>query len=293
MGTFVETSDYRLLSYFIVIANERGVRGAARALELSPSVLSRALSTLEELVGARLAERSTSSFVLTAAGHRLYRHATTMEQSAAQALSAAQAGSEIEGRVSINLPTELAIYWLAPLLRRFRLRHPHVDVEITADDALCDDPSAFDLLVRGKFTLERPPKMSFELVLVTTMEWSARAGESVEDYLARVPFVGTAKQLAPLTLPAERGDESAKLSIRRGTVVNSHTSALELVRRGLGVALCMDLAVERDLQASRLARVWADVGFGFVAVTPSSPRESASPALDALWMFLFPEEARV
>lgn len=288
MRSVVETSDYRLLSYFVVIANEGGVRGAARELELSPSVLSRALSTLEELVGARLADRSTRSFVLTPAGHRLYRHATTMEQSAAQALSTAQTGSEIEGRVSINLPTELAIYWLAPVLRRFRLRHPHVDVEITADDALCEDPEAFDLLVRGKFTLERPPGMSFELVLVTTMEWDVGASESVEEYLARVPFVGTARQLAPMTLPAARGDEAASFNIRRGTSVNSHTAALELVRRGLGVALCMDLAVERDLQASRLTRVWPDIGFGFVSVTPSAARESESPAFDALRHFLFP-----
>ncbi|MFK8000861.1 MAG: LysR family transcriptional regulator [Polyangiales bacterium] len=289
MRTFVETSDYRLLSYFVVIANEGGVRGAARALELSPSAVSRALSTLEELVGARLADRNTSSFVLTAAGHRLYRHAATMEQSAAQALSAAQTSSEIEGRVSINLPTELAIYWLAPVLRRFRLRHPRVDVEITADDALCEDPEAFDLLVRGQFTLERPPGMFFELLLVTTMEWDTRAGESIEEFLARVPFVGTAKQLAPMTLPADRGDKEVRFDIRRGTIVNSHTSALELVRRGLGVALCMDLAVERDLQARRLTRVWGDVGFGFVSVTPSAPRQSASPALEALWHFLFPE----
>lgn len=133
--------------------------------------------------------------------------------------------------------------------------------------------------------------MSFELVLATTMEWDPRDGESIEEYLARVPFVGTPKQVAPMTLPAERGDEKVSFAIRRGTVVNSHTSALELVRRGLGVALCMDLAAERDLHASRLARVWADVGFGFVAVTSSSPRKSSSPALDALRHFLFPDDA--
>ena len=290
MRTFVETGDYRLLSYFVTIANEGGVRGAARELELSPSVLSRALSTLEELVGARLADRSTSTFVLTPAGHRVYRHATSMESNAVQALSSAQHHSELEGQVSINLPSELAIHWLAPVLRRFRLRYPSVHVEITADDDLCN-AADFDLVVRGTFSLDRPQGMSFELVLVTTVEWDSREGESIEEYLARVPFVGTPHQVAPMTLPAQLGDERVSLSIRRGTVVNSHTSALELVRRGLGVALCMDLGAERDLHASRLTRVWSEVGFGFVNVSPSATNESASPALGALRYFLFPDDA--
>lgn len=290
MRTFVETGDYRLLSYFVAIANEGGVRGAARELELSPSVLSRALSTLEELVGTRLADRGTSSFVLTPAGHRLYRHATTMERSAAQALASAQRHSEIEGQVCINLPTELAINWLAPVLRRFRLRHPSVQVEITADDEIREDADAFDLVVRATFSVERPKGMSFEVVLVTTAEWEPRKGENEREYLARVPFVGTPDQVAPMMLMAELADERVSLSIRRGTVVNSHTSALELVRRGLGVALCMDLAVERDLQASRLTRVWPEVRFGYVAVTLSASREPASAAHLALRHFLFPDD---
>ena len=58
------------MSVFVAVAEESGFAPAARRLNMSPPSVTRAVSELEQRLGARLLHRTTRSVQLTQAGHR-------------------------------------------------------------------------------------------------------------------------------------------------------------------------------------------------------------------------------
>jgi DNA-binding transcriptional LysR family regulator len=69
---FVWELDWNLLRTFTVIVQEKSLTAAGDKLLLRQPTISNALKRLEDHVGARLIDRSSTSFELTAAGERLY-----------------------------------------------------------------------------------------------------------------------------------------------------------------------------------------------------------------------------
>ncbi len=59
------------LKTFVTVANLNGFSGAARQLDVVPSVVAKRIAQLEEHVGARLFNRTTRTIALTEAGEKL------------------------------------------------------------------------------------------------------------------------------------------------------------------------------------------------------------------------------
>src|SRR5262245_50325353 len=55
---------------FVAVAEERGLAAGARALNLSPPAVTRAIAALEDRLGVRLLNRTTRQVSLTEAGER-------------------------------------------------------------------------------------------------------------------------------------------------------------------------------------------------------------------------------
>src|SRR3979490_2382975 len=101
------TFDSKLLSGLTVLIAgvEAGtIARAAEALGLSPSGVSRALSRLEQRVGARLLARTTRSLSLTDAGRRFYEqvgpHLAGIEEAA---IAASGSANRVLGRLRVNI----------------------------------------------------------------------------------------------------------------------------------------------------------------------------------------------
>lgn len=75
MKKLTKQLDWNLLRTFVVIVEEKSVSRAAEFLSRGQPAISAALNRLESIVGYRLAQRSASGFILTAAGKLLYREA--------------------------------------------------------------------------------------------------------------------------------------------------------------------------------------------------------------------------
>src|ERR1700704_3411935 len=97
------TFDSKLLSGLteLIAGSEAGLfAGAAEALGLSPSGVSRALSRLEQRVGARLLARTTRSLSLTDEGRRFYDqvgpHLAGIEEAA---IAASGSANKVVGRL--------------------------------------------------------------------------------------------------------------------------------------------------------------------------------------------------
>jgi len=75
---FVWEIDWNLLRTFTVIVQEKSLTAAGEKLLLRQPTISNALKRLEEHIGCRLIDRTSTSFEITPAGERLYRECVAM-----------------------------------------------------------------------------------------------------------------------------------------------------------------------------------------------------------------------
>ena len=71
--------DWDDAKYFLAIAREGQMLGAAQRLGVSQALLSRRLQSLEEAVGTRLFDRSTRGCTLTEDGRTMFEAAERVE----------------------------------------------------------------------------------------------------------------------------------------------------------------------------------------------------------------------
>jgi LysR family transcriptional regulator for bpeEF and oprC len=140
---------------FVRTAEARSFTAAARALGISPSGVSKAISRLEASFKVRLLHRTSRSVTMTPEGAVFYercRQVLSDLEDAEQALSAAHDAPR--GSLRVTLPLSLGRLHLARLIPEFLQRYPEVSVEASATDRMVDlAEEGFDVAVR----LGRPP----------------------------------------------------------------------------------------------------------------------------------------
>lgn len=125
------------------VADEGGFAAAARAMDISPPVVTRLIAELEAYLGTRLFQRTTRRVSLTEAGEAYLVRVRQILQDVDEADTLASAHTnELAGRLRVNTLPVLASYVIAPLLSAFRLRYPGIVVDI--DVAAHRDPPIED-----------------------------------------------------------------------------------------------------------------------------------------------------
>jgi DNA-binding transcriptional LysR family regulator len=82
--------DFEGLALLAKVAEERSFAGAARSLNLSVATVSRAITRLEQRLGARVFNRTSRKVALTDFGHRLAERAARVLLAAEAAENAAR-----------------------------------------------------------------------------------------------------------------------------------------------------------------------------------------------------------
>lgn len=126
----------RLLSLqvFARVVSEGGFSAAARALDLSPTAVSRLVSDLEDHLGTRLIQRTTRKLALTESGIIYLQMTGHILQQINDADIAAQNSSGVlMGTLHILTTPMLASFFVAPLAARWREHHPEVMLDISVD----------------------------------------------------------------------------------------------------------------------------------------------------------------
>ena len=123
------------MTAFVTVAEQRGFPPAARALGLSPSVVTRLVAGLEDRLGVRLLQRTTRAVSLTDPGARYLERAreilADLDEAERIAESAAAAPS---GRLTVTAPLMFGRLHVGPLLCRFMRSHPAVSAELMLND---------------------------------------------------------------------------------------------------------------------------------------------------------------
>ena len=125
----------RQLQYFIAVAEEGTVSGAAQSLSISQSAVTEAIKELEGDLGVRLFERHRRGLAITHTGHQFMRHANRILGSVSDARRSFTANKEAPpGVLQLGVTSLVAGYVLSDLLARYRRAYPSVEVSAIEDN---------------------------------------------------------------------------------------------------------------------------------------------------------------
>ena len=120
---------------FITVATEGSFSRAAGRLDLSPQLVSKYVSWLEEHLGTRLLNRTTRKVSLTEGGQTYLQRAqqvlTDIEDMENEVNNLQEAA---RGTLRIAAPVSFAIQHLAPLVADFQQTYPEVAVDLRLND---------------------------------------------------------------------------------------------------------------------------------------------------------------
>lgn len=162
------SSDLQLdwLRAFVTAVDAGSLTAAAHRLHRSQSALSMQLAKLEQAAGRAVLMRSPRKLELTPAGHELLVHARRMVALHEEAVQAMR-GETIRGRLTVGVPEDYAVPYLAPVLHDFAQRYGGVELTLVCEQSTLLIPRVRqgevdlavvtrDSTVRGQLLFEEP-----------------------------------------------------------------------------------------------------------------------------------------
>ncbi|MFL1486293.1 LysR family transcriptional regulator [Marinobacter sp. LN3S78] len=242
--------EFRLLRYFVVVAQEEHIGRAAEKLCISASPLSRQIQQLEERLGIALFDRGRGRIRLTSEGERFLNNAKSLLHHAEEVERQAHLIRDgLEGKISIGyVEGALHAKLLQRSLRQFGEKFPDVEVEtrLLRSHKQTEEVRKGNLDLGFIYSLPNNLDdftahlvMEEPLVLAIPGNWSLSKEPSITvDHLQSCPVVGLPKSFHPdatKDLIAECRAVGWELDIRYEA--SEPSTAVELVEAGLGVAL--------------------------------------------------------
>jgi DNA-binding transcriptional LysR family regulator len=236
------TIDVGAVELFVRVAELQSFRGAADALGVPRSTVSRRIGELERALGTRLLQRTTRRVEVTSAGKTYLRACssalgTILE--AGRALS--DSSEETRGRLRVTAPVTLGEALLGDVVAECLARHPQMTIELVLTDRHVE-------LVEEKFDLAFRSGTVKDTSLVAHELWRAQprcfaAPEYLRDRgTPRAPRELLRHDCILFTPLAPRGrwtflsrGRTIVVPVRGRLVVNSIPLALDAAVRGLGI----------------------------------------------------------
>jgi DNA-binding transcriptional LysR family regulator len=171
--------DLAALGMLVAVAETGGFTAASARLGRTQSAISVRIQDLENQLGHKLLERSRRGVTPTDAGERLIAHARRLLAVEREAL-ADLAGETPTGRLRIGVPDDYMDAYLRPLIARFAVEHPKVELEVHCDLSKRIEPALkagdLDLAVVS----QDPNRPMGEVLRREPMIWVAARGHRPE-----------------------------------------------------------------------------------------------------------------
>jgi DNA-binding transcriptional LysR family regulator len=248
---------------FVAIAEAGSVSAAARALDLSKSVVSERLAELERSLGATLVQRTTRKLALTGDGTLFLARAQRILSEAREARSElAERRGELAGPLRISAPVSFGTLHLGRALYPFLRAHPGIQLTLELEDRLVDVVGGgYDAVIRHSRIADArviaKKVAASRRHLVASPEYLRRHGTptSVTELQSHAAILYTIRE-ADWRLRTPRGEVVVRPE--RCLRVNNGVMMRDAAVAGLGIALLPTFLLQHELAKGLLSVV--DVG---------------------------------
>jgi DNA-binding transcriptional LysR family regulator len=276
--------DFEAIAIFAKVVELRSFAAAAAELALSKATVSKAVTRLEERLGARLFNRTSRRLALTDAGRTLSGRAAQLlaDGEAAENEALAQSAAP-RGLVRLAAPMTFGVKVLAPLLPEFLGQYPEVSVDLHLSDAMVDlIGEGFDVGVR---IASLPDSSLVARRLCAIPRYTVAAPAYLERYgrpthpmlLAQHKCVGYAYLSTPGTWHYTNADgEQATVRPSGQLRANNGDAVLPALIAGLGIADLPEFIVGEAIAAKQVEVIlqgWKQLeGAAHLVMPPGGPR---------------------
>lgn len=264
---------------------------AARALDLSPAMVTKHVDHLERRTGARLLTRTTRHVRATEAGQAYYERCVALLAGIEEAETLAGADTaEPRGRLRLTAPVEFGNAHLAPLVGTFLERHAGIDLDLDFSNRVVDIvQEGFDLAIRVATSLDtalvgrRLATSRFHVV--ASPGYLARHGRPA------APTALAAHACLAFTVPTPRDEwrltkdgETVAVSIAP-RLRSTSSEALRLAAcGGAGISWLPSFVCGGDLRAGSLVSLFPDHDAGSLGVYALFPHRRFLPVRVRLFL---------
>ena len=253
----------RQLEIFLAVADNRSFSKGSEQVSLAQSTASQQIRHLEEQLGVRLFDRTTSQVALTAVGKLVYEHAQTIMQQVQNTHLAIKRFQGIEQAPLLCAASTIPACYLVPgLLQQFKQHFPGIKPQLLQGgstmviDAVRSDQAEFGLV--GMY--QPDPVLSYQAIWTDQIVLVAAPGlidspqPITPEVLSSIPMIiresGSGTGSAVIHALTEIGMTENSLSVY--AKLSSSEAVREAVIAGLGAAFISWLAVKRDCEEGRL-----------------------------------------
>ncbi|RZJ13942.1 MAG: LysR family transcriptional regulator [Acidovorax sp.] len=276
------------MKVFERVVEEGGFAAAARAMDMSPPVVTRMVAELEQHLGTRLLQRTTRKLALTDAGESYLQRVRAILHEIDDAEAAAAASTrDLRGTIRIVAAPVLATNFLAPMVALWHAEFPKLllDIDLDAYASARVDEYDVTIMVAGEdfdANIVARPLLQGEAIVVASPDYLERRGIPREpqdllkhDYL-RDSGMAARSQVGPgrkLRLQSIGGNLPPQ-EIDVPAVLQSVSTELLLRAAvdGAGVAVTSRLLAEEHLARGELVHIlpaWIFSRYTIYAALPS------------------------
>ena len=241
--------ELRVLRYFLAVAREETISGAAEAVHITQPTLSRQMMDLEEELGKTLFLRGKRRILLTEEGVFLRKRAQEILDLVEKTESAFNAADKnIVGEVWIGGGETDAMRLIARAARDLQAKHPHIsyhlfsgnaeDVAERLDRGLVDFGIVVEPADLSKYDFIKLPVTDIWGVLMRKDSPLAEKQAIRPEDLLGLPLLCSRQPMVRNEISGWMGTNYEKLHIV--TTYNLLYNASLMVEEGMGYALCLD-----------------------------------------------------
>jgi DNA-binding transcriptional LysR family regulator len=252
--------DINQLEVLIAVAGERGFSRAADKLYRTQPAISQAIRRLEEEVGEPLFDRSSKDGTLTASGQILLKYAQQIINLRRDAKLAVKELKDLQrGKVTLGA-NEYTVMYLLPVISVYRVRHPHIKIEVKRDLASRIPSEVLKRDVEIGIVSFRPNDPALQTLAVATDELSlivAPRHPLAGKKIVSVRELGVESFIAHNVRSPYREKVVQTFEKHRTPLnISMELPTLEAIKRfveqGMGVALVPRLAAQAEIERGQI-----------------------------------------
>lgn len=278
LGSF---GNLKRLAYFAAVVETGSFTAAADRLGITKAVVSQQVARLEREFRTTLLTRTTRKVAPTDAGRNFYQRCALILKEAGDAFDElGEVAAEPAGTLRLTAPLDYGISAVVPAITEFTRRHPQCKVDAVFTDQSLDLMSGqVELAIRVGWLTD----LNVQARQIGTFRQLLVAAPSLQKQVARLkkpqdisalPFVANTALRDPTHWSFARNDlERQSVGVSPSISLDATLAVREAVRRGAGLSVLPDYAVEEDLQNDLLIRVlprWGLPSGGIHAVFPAA-----------------------